>query len=79
MTDTDAAFVKRSISIAGHATSVALEPLFWEGFDAIVQRRGLTTAALIAEIDAGRTGGLASAIRIYVLRDVMAQADNASS
>jgi len=73
MSEDETPFMKRSLTIAGHATSVALEPIFWQGFDAIAKRRGLSAAALIAEIDATRTGGLASAIRVYVMRDVMAR------
>jgi predicted DNA-binding ribbon-helix-helix protein len=60
---------KRSFSLAGHRTSVALEPEFWDALTALAERRGLTLAALIAEIDAARTPErpLASALRVFAL------------
>lgn len=62
---------KRSLTIAGHQTSIALEPEFWDGLEAIAARRGLRVAALIEEIDAVRAGpNLSSALRVAVLRDV---------
>lgn len=61
---------KRSLIIAGHATSVSLEPEFWEALDKIAQGRGLSTQALIDKIDTDRTGNLARAIRIFVLNDL---------
>jgi len=59
---------KRSVIIAGHATSVSVEEEFWDVLKDIAERRGLSLNALIAEIDAGRGGNLSSAIRVYVLR-----------
>lgn len=64
---------KRSLSIAGHATSVALEPAFWQVLDEMASARGLSLPALVAEIDGMRTledgsAGLASALRIHALR-----------
>lgn len=59
---------KRSLSIAGHRTSVALEPEFWEGAEALAAERGLSLADLIRDIDQTRTGtNLSSAIRVAVL------------
>ena len=62
--------VKRSLTLRGHRTSVSLEDEFWEGFRAIADERGEPINALAAEIDAARglETGLASAIRIFVLR-----------
>ncbi len=60
--------VKRSISIRGHRTSVALEPAFWERLERLAAGRGLSLSAAIAEIDAERgEANLASAIRVAVL------------
>jgi predicted DNA-binding ribbon-helix-helix protein len=61
---------KRSISIAGHRTSVALEPAFWEALEALAGERPLN--ALMAEIDAERARAtpdqpLASACRVFAL------------
>lgn len=64
---------KRSVSILGHQTSITLEDEFWEELKSCAKRRDVSLNALIAEIDEaragqGRTGGLSSAIRIYILR-----------
>ena len=59
--------VKRSVRIAGHATSVSLEPAFWDALCRIAQSRRLSVNALIAAIDAERSGNLSSALRVFVL------------
>ena len=60
---------KRSVTIAGHATSVSLEDEFWDALREIAARRGLSLNALIAEIDQERGGrNLSSALRVHVLR-----------
>lgn len=63
--------VKHSLSLKGHRTSVSLEPEFWDAFRAIAARRNQPINALAAEIDAARglEVGLASAIRVFVLKD----------
>ena len=59
---------KRSFSLAGHRTSVALEGEFWAVIDACAAREGVSLAALVAKIDAGRgEKPLASALRLYAL------------
>jgi predicted DNA-binding ribbon-helix-helix protein len=59
---------KRSLSIAGHRTSVALEPEFWAVLAERAAARHLSLAALIREIDESRTNpNLSSAIRVAVL------------
>ena len=65
---------KRSMTIAGHRTSVALEPEFWAAVDALAARRGIALAALVAEIDGARPPerNLASALRVAVLTAGMA-------
>ena len=72
MTDPKSAgIVKRSVAIAGHRTSVSLEPPFWEALMQMARQRGLSVQALIAEIDGGRgVNNLSSAIRVHVLADV---------
>ncbi|MCA6258128.1 MAG: ribbon-helix-helix domain-containing protein [Phenylobacterium sp.] len=60
---------KRSLNLAGHATSLALEPEFWTALEALAAARGLRLAALVAEIDAGRGDRpLASACRVAALQ-----------
>jgi predicted DNA-binding ribbon-helix-helix protein len=58
---------KRSVNIAGHATSLSLEEEFWRELQAVAQRRGVSLSALIGSIDAGRHGNLSSALRLFVL------------
>jgi len=63
--------VKRSIMIAGHATSVSLEPVFWEALRRAAQDEDLPLSALVARIDAARVAApdpsnLASAIRVWL-------------
>ena len=61
---------KRSLTIAGHRTSIALEPEFWAGLEALAAHRGLRLTALIEEIDRSREGpNLSSALRVAVLSD----------
>jgi predicted DNA-binding ribbon-helix-helix protein len=62
--------VKRSISIAGHRTSVALEPEFWAALDQIAARQRIPLTDLVARVDAARrenSTGLASALRVFAL------------
>ena len=66
--------VKRSVVIAGHATSVSLEAEFWGALKTIAEHRGIALSHLIAEIDSDHGGGnLSSALRLYVLRDLQGQ------
>ena len=58
---------KRSFTIQGHRTSVALEPAFWAAFDTAVAKHNQTPTSLITEIDEARTTPLASAIRVWLL------------
>jgi predicted DNA-binding ribbon-helix-helix protein len=59
---------KRSVLLAGHATSIALEPEFWKVLEAMAAARSLALAALLAEIDqARRDRPLASACRVAAL------------
>ena len=61
---------KRSFTLAGHRTSVALEPAFWDALDAAARERGTSLAALIAELDAARAedgAPLASTLRVFAL------------
>ena len=64
-----AGLVKRSFSLTGHRTSVALEPEFWDALRAMAASRGQTLSALVAEIDAVRAPerSLASALRVVAL------------
>ena len=63
--------LKRSVTIAGHETSIALEPVFWESLEKAAAQDGLPLNAVIARIDANRLeqsppANLASAIRQWL-------------
>jgi predicted DNA-binding ribbon-helix-helix protein len=65
------AVLKRSVSIAGHRTSISLEEPFWEGLREIAEREKISVQALIGRIDAERgEQNLSSAIRVFVLNDL---------
>lgn len=64
--------VKHSVEIAGHKTSLSLEPVFWERLRAAAEREQVPLNALVARIDAERLKaqrppGLASAIRCWLV------------
>lgn len=63
--------VKRSVEIAGHKTSISLEPLFWDLLRQAAQAESVPINALVARIDAERIvtetpPGLAGAIRLWL-------------
>ena len=64
--------IKRSVVIAGHATSISLEPEFWDALKNIAVEDSLSVAALIRQIDdnipSSNHRNLSSAIRVYILR-----------
>jgi predicted DNA-binding ribbon-helix-helix protein len=62
---------KRSFSLAGHRTSVALELPFWAVLEEIAAARNIALAALIANVDAGRdpAQNLASSLRVLALAE----------
>ena len=71
---------KRSVSIKGHRTSVALEEPFWRALEESARRREVSLSALIAQIDRMRlketpSPGLASALRVFALADAEARRD----
>lgn len=65
--------VKRSVSINGHLTSVSLEQEFWEALKESAKAQDRSVQDLVAEVDKTRSGGLSSALRVYVLQSVQNQ------
>ncbi len=62
---------KRSVTIAGHRTSISLEPEFWAELERAAAARGWPLARLIADVDRGRAGrNLASALRVFLLAEL---------
>ena len=69
---------KRSVNLAGHATSVALEPEFWAVLETIAKERRISLAALIAELDSKRGESLlASFCRLSALAFVQGKGSGA--
>jgi predicted DNA-binding ribbon-helix-helix protein len=64
--------IKHSVTLRGHRTSISLEDEFWNEFKEIAAELDLPINALVAQIDAdrGMEAGLASAIRVFVLRSL---------
>ena len=70
--------VKRSVEIAGHKTSISLEPLFWDMLREAAAREGTPINALVARIDEERIRaqtppGLAGAIRLWLVANAKAR------
>lgn len=70
--------VKRSVEIAGHKTSISLEPLFWDLLRSAAVREGLALNALVGRIDEERIAsntpcGLAGAIRLWLVANGAAE------
>ena len=73
--------IKRSVMIAGHATSVSLEPVFWEALKRASQAEAVPLSALVARIDAARVEhpdppNLASAIRVWLMARLLDTQDD---
>jgi predicted DNA-binding ribbon-helix-helix protein len=71
--------VKRSVMIAGHATSISLEPVFWDALREAAAAAGLPLNALVARIDTARVAeadppNLASAIRVWLFEQARGSA-----
>ncbi len=67
---------KRSVTIAGHETSISLEPMYWAALEAAAKDRGKPLSALIADIDVSRlevrpVPNLTSAIRQWLFREAL--------
>ncbi|WP_395329532.1 ribbon-helix-helix domain-containing protein [Novosphingobium sp. BL-8H] len=74
--------VKRSVEIAGHKTSISLEPVFWDMLRAAASEAGVPVNALVARIDAERLEadvppGLAGAVRVWLATAWLATARKA--
>lgn len=73
--------MKRSFSLAGHRTSVALEQEFWHALQRIATGRGQSLSALVAATDGARAPGrpLASALRVLALQNALPEAAQRSA
>jgi predicted DNA-binding ribbon-helix-helix protein len=64
--------IKRSVSLAGHMTSVSLEEPFWEHLNRIAAEEKIPVSTLILRIDEKRQTNLSSALRLFVLYSLSA-------
>lgn len=76
--------VKRSVTIAGHRTSITLEPAFWEALREVAAAEQRSLNDLVRDIDAARTSngpaqGLSSAVRVFLLDWYRAGASSTSA
>ena len=61
--------LKRSLTIAGHRTSLSLEPEFWQALQEIARTEKKTLASIVGELDRTRgSRNLSSAIRVWLFR-----------
>ncbi len=60
--------IKRSVTVAGHRTSITLESAFWEALKEIAGAQGKSVNALIAAVDSQQPENLSSAIRVFILK-----------
>ncbi len=60
--------IKRSVTIAGHTTSVSIEEPFWQALKEISKSQNKSLSQLICDIDEARGTNLSSALRLYVLQ-----------
>lgn len=63
--------IKRSVSIAGHLTSISLEEPFWSELHKLAKEENISLSKLIARIDKIRKTNLSSALRLYVLNSLL--------
>ncbi len=68
------AIKKRSVEIAGHRTSLTLEAAFWRSLKRLAARDRISINKLVERIDRDRHGNLSSAVRVYVLERLEAEA-----
>jgi predicted DNA-binding ribbon-helix-helix protein len=64
---------KRSVAIRGHRTSFSIEQDFFDELERIAAARGVSLAALVADVDEARPrdANLSSALRVFVFREVL--------
>tara|TARA_B100001559_G_scaffold98432_1_gene82363 strand:- start:227 stop:439 length:213 start_codon:yes stop_codon:yes gene_type:complete len=64
--------IKKSLTLSGHKTSIALEKEFWIALEEISKKQNIDIDKLIEKIDKkARSGSLASTIRVFILKKYM--------
>ncbi len=70
------AIKKRSVEIAGHRTSLTLEAAFWRALKRLAAQDRISINKLVERIDRNRQGNLSSAVRVYILERLEAEANS---
>ena len=70
---------KYSLTIQGHATSLTLEPVFWQALNDLAASEGKSLAAVVAEIDEARTTNLSSAVRVWLFERALTARNQAAN
>lgn len=68
-------FLKKSVTLHGHKTSISLEKAFWTILEVTAEREKVSLTQLIQSIDENREGNLASSLRLYALEKVIMSPD----
>lgn len=68
---------KKSFRLSGHATSVALEPIFWQQLSHIAQQKGVSLSRLVHDMDLTMPQNLSSALRVLVVESLVADKEKA--
>lgn len=63
---------KHSLTLGGHRTSISMEEIFWQQLRIIAKAQKLSLQELVESIDKTRDGNLSSAIRVYVMEQLLA-------
>ena len=62
---------KHSVQLSGHATSVCVEDIFWQTLNQLAKEKNLSLRQLLIQIDNVHTGNLSSAIRVFVINELL--------
>ena len=62
---------KHSVQLSGHATSVCVEDIFWDTLNQLAKEKNLSLRQLLIQIDNAHNGNLSSAIRVFVLNELL--------
>ena len=68
--------IKRSVTLAGHRTSISLEPIFWDLLEKEAASLGLSINQCVLQIDESRQSNLSSAIRTYLVEQLVEACNN---
>ena len=62
---------KHSVQLSGHATSICVEDIFWDTLALLAKEKNMSVRQLLIQIDNAHVGNLSSAVRVFVLRELL--------